>query len=162
MARPRRTVRPDGTLFCKPGDHWVHISEFGQSSGAYICVRNPETDVDEWFGKPQSWCKACVKEYNRKKHEEALERERKLSGGELLDDEYKNLSTPPTSDDPPVKLGPPEPQEEEDPVAALIERGRILNEHWDQQNTWTKEDWTAFEAFTDEDLRLKGLQYDGN
>jgi hypothetical protein len=126
MARPRRTINPDGTLFCTRGEHWVHITEFYQQSGAFVCITDPETGVDHWYGKPNSWCSDCESANRKEKHLAALELERKLlEEGPQEDEEYKDLSVPPAPEGPPVRLGPPsqEPKKKVQPRLATDDDG---------------------------------------
>lgn len=120
MGRKRKTITPEGFTQCSRCGTWKHVAEFYQQAGVYDKYINPQ-GVEVWFGKPNSWCKTCQLEHNKKHQQKVrLKRSQELQrDGELS------------------KMTPEERKFQEDYVKAL-EQGILLSRKPDGTYTGTR------------------------
>lgn len=66
--RNARLVNPDGTVLCAKCNKWKHIKEFNQASPTrYVTVETEDGIILETYGRPTSYCKACVVTANQER-----------------------------------------------------------------------------------------------
>jgi hypothetical protein len=126
MARARRVPDDLGRFTCTKCKELKHITEFYQQGGARWCIRNRETGIDEWFGKPMSWCIACTAEYNKAQRQADKDRQALLEGNLTIPEpEPVDYSTPYV----PERIGPPEPEPEVDDGRPSWDELQTLMDH---------------------------------
>lgn len=69
MGRPKR-VSPQGIIFCPRCSTNKHISEFYQKRNSVYFIQD-----DIVYGKPISWCKECMKTYQKSRHKDVPKEE---------------------------------------------------------------------------------------
>jgi hypothetical protein len=113
MGRRRRIITKDGHLQCTKCGKWKHISEYYCPGDAYVGVPDPhDPGTTLWFGKPQSWCKTCVRDYNRARNE-AARQERDQRALERADLERAYQAEQERVEYQPQRLGPASIEEAE-------------------------------------------------
>jgi hypothetical protein len=98
----KRTVRPDGTMWCPRCETWVHISKFNTMRDDVYWIDTVNCTI---YGRPDAYCKPCTTEYHR------THRIRKRKQARAVIEEYYRVNSVPVGR--PGHPGRPEVTDEE-------------------------------------------------